>query len=112
MFGLPRFPLIFLSLQFKGVNFTWTCLITLSNRWYKNFLPKVSHSRRTENGKIGFFSVFYQRERNSKHNENMSHILRRGSVAHCFTLLHIVRYRTTERTAQIDDRSLDPGSGT
>ena len=30
---------------------------------------------------------------------NISHILSRGSVTHCFKLLHNVQYRTTERTA-------------
>ena len=29
-------------------------------------------------------------------------------MAHCFNLLHNVRYRTTERTAQIGDRGSNP----
>ena len=33
------------------------------------------------------------------HIEDILPIWSRGSVAHCFNLLHNVRYRTTERTA-------------
>ena len=60
-------------------------------------------------GKTGF--LFYQNGRSSKHMENMLHILSRGSVAHCFKLLHNVRYRATKRTASIGDRGSNPGSG-
>ena len=44
MFSLLRFPLIFLFMKSKGANFARACLITLTNRFYKNFLPKRSHS--------------------------------------------------------------------
>ena len=44
MLGLPCFPLIFLFMKCKGGTFAWACLITFSNRFNKNFLPKRSHS--------------------------------------------------------------------
>ena len=53
MFGLPRFPLIFLFMKSKEANFARACLITLSNRFYKNFLPK--RSLLLKNGRTGFF---------------------------------------------------------
>ena len=44
---------------------------------------------------------FYQCRRTSTHIENVLPISSRGSVIHCFNLLHNarVRYRTTKRTA-------------
>ena len=97
MFGLRCFPLIFLFMKSKGANFGWVCLITLSNRFYKNFLPKkVSFSWKTE--KLDSF-VLPEWENKRTHIENILLILSRGSVAHHFNLLHNVRYRTTKRTA-------------
>ena len=52
LFGLPRFPLIFLFMKFKGANFAGG-LITLSNRFYKNFCQKGLIIQK--NGKTGFF---------------------------------------------------------
>ena len=43
--------------------------------------------------------LFYQSGRTSTHVENILPVWSRGSVAHCFNLLHNVRYRTTKRTA-------------
>ena len=62
----------------------------------QEFFPQnVSFSWKT--AKTGFFKVFYQSGRSSKHFENMLHNLSQGSVAHCFKLLNNVWYRTTER---------------
>ena len=60
------------------------------------FASKVSFSWKTAN----WILLFYQSGRTSTHIENILPICSRGSVAHCFNLLHNVRYRTTERTAQ------------
>ena len=59
------------------------------------FAKEVSFSWKTEK----LDSFVYQSGRTSTHTENISPIWSRGSVAHCFNLLHNVRYRTTERTA-------------
>ena len=96
MFGLPCFPLIFLFMMSKGANFAWAYLITLSNRFYKIFFPKRSYS---PGKRQNWILLFYPSGRTSTHIENVIPIWSRGSVAHCFNLLHIVRYRITERTA-------------
>ena len=96
MFGLPRFPLIFLFMKSKGANFAWAYLITLSNRFYNNFLPERSYSPGKRQNCI---LLFYPSGRTSTHIENIIPIWSEGSVAHCFNLLHNVRYRITERTA-------------
>ena len=96
MLGLRRFPFIFLFMKSKGANFAWACLITLNNRLYKNFLPKRSHS---PGKRQNWILLFYQSGRTSTHIETILPIWSRGSVAHCFNLLHNVRCRTTERAA-------------
>ena len=68
----------------------------ISNRFYKNFLPKRSHS---PGKRLNWILLFYPSGRTSTHIENVTPIWSRGSMAHCFNLLHIVRYRVTERTA-------------
>ena len=80
----------------KGANFAWACLITLSNRFYKNFFPKRSFSPGKRQNWILLFSTS---GRTSTHIENIIPIWSRGSMAHCFNLLRNVRYRITERTA-------------
>ena len=62
----------------------------------QEFLPKRSHSL---GKRQNWILLFYQSGRTSTHIENILPIWSRGSVAHCFNLLHNVRYRTTERTA-------------
>ena len=62
----------------------------------QEFFAKRSHSPgKWEN----WILLFYQSERTSTHIENILPIWSPGSVAHCFNLLHNVRYRTTERKA-------------
>ena len=61
----------------------------------KCFAKKVSFSWKTEN----WILLFYQSGRTSTHIETILPIWSRGSVAHCFNLLHNVRYKTTERIA-------------
>ena len=85
-----------LFMKYKGANFGSACLITLSNGFYKNFLPITSPS---PGKRQNWILLFYQSGRTSKHIENILPICSRGRVAHCFNLLHNVRYRTTERTA-------------
>ena len=94
MFGLLRFPLISSFMKSKRAHFPWTYLITLSNRFYKNFLPKRSYS---PGKRQNWILLFYQSGRTSTHVENVISIWSRGSVAHCFNLLHIVRYRMPSR---------------
>ena len=77
-------------------NFASACLITLSNKFYKNFFPERSHS---PGKRQNWILLFYQSGRTSTHIENILPVWSRGSVAHSFNLLHKVRYRTTERTA-------------
>ena len=96
MFGLLRFPLIFLFMKSKRANLAWACLITLSYRFYMILLPKRSHS---PGKRQNWILLFYLCGRTSTHIENILLIWCQGSVAHCFNLLHNVRYRTTERTA-------------
>ena len=96
MFGLPRFPLIFLCMKSKGTNFAWAYLITLSDRFYKNFLPKRSYS---PGKRQNWILLFYPSGRTSTHIENVIPIWSRGRVAHCFNLLYNVRHRISERTA-------------
>ena len=62
----------------------------------QEFLPKRSQS---PGKRQNWILLFYQSGRNSTHIENILPIWSRGSMAHCFNLLHNVRYRTTERTA-------------
>ena len=52
--------------------------------------------------------LFYKSGRTSTHIENILPFRIRGSVAHCFNLLHNVRYRTVERTAPDGDRGSNP----
>ena len=68
----------------------------IKQRVYNNFLLIRSPSP----GKWqNWILLFYKSGRISTHVENILPIWSRGSVAHCFNLLHNVRYRTTERTA-------------
>ena len=62
----------------------------------QEFFANRSHSSRKWQDWI---LLFYQSGRKSNYIENMSHILSRGRMAHCFKLLYNVRYRTTEKTA-------------
>ena len=80
----------------EGANFAWACLITLSNGFYKNLLPiRSPFPGKRQN----WILLFYQSGRTSTHIEIFLPICSGGSVAHCFNLLHKVRYRTTKRTA-------------
>ena len=92
MFRFLRLPLIFLFMKSKGANFARACLII---RFHKNFLLKGLLL--LKNVKTGFFC--FARVGEPAHIETILPIWSRGSVAHCFNLLHNVRYRTTERTA-------------
>ena len=93
--GMLRFPLIFFCLcRSNGANFAWACLITISNRFYRNFLPKGLLL--LENGKTGF--LCFTRVVEPAHISKIS-IWSRGSMAHCFNLFHNVPCRTTEETA-------------
>ena len=87
MFGLLRFPITFLFMKPKGENFAWACLITLSNRWQKNFFQKGLIFLELENGK-NWILLFSQSGRSSNHFEIMLLILSRDRVAHRFKLLH------------------------
>ena len=61
------------------------------------FAKKVSDS---PGKRQNWILLFYQSGRTSTHIETILPIWSRGSVAHCFNLLHMhVRYRTTEITA-------------
>ena len=63
----------------------------------QEFFAKRSHS---PGKRQNWFILFYQSGRTSTHIENILPIWSRGSMPHCFNLLHNVRYRTTERTAR------------
>ena len=77
----------------------------IKQRVLQEFLPIRSppHGKRQN-----WILLFYQSGRTSTHIENILPICSRGSVAQCFNLLHNVRYRTTERTAQTGDRGSNP----
>ena len=65
----------------------------LSNRWYKNFLPKGSHSP-GKRKKLGFLSY----GKSSKHIEICYAFRVRAvwqTVLNCYT----IKYKTTDRTA-------------
>ena len=49
-----------------------------------------------------------RRGRSNEHIENMLHILRRGSVGHCFKLLHNVRTEQPKGWSQRGDRGSNP----
>ena len=70
----------------------------------QEFLPERSHSPGKRQNCI---LLFYQSGRISTHIENILPIWIRGSVAHCFNLLHNVWYRTTEKP-QIGDIGSNP----
>ena len=92
MFGLPRFPLIFLFMKSKGA-VRKSMSDHIKQRFHKFFLPKRSPSPGKRQNRI---LSFYQSGRTSTHIENILPVWSRGSVAHCFNLLHNVRYRTTK----------------
>ena len=62
----------------------------------QEFFAKMSHSL---GKRQNWILLFYQSGRTSTHIEIILPIWSRGSVVHCFNLLHNVRYRTTERIA-------------
>ena len=62
----------------------------------QEFLPKMPHS---PGKRQNWILLLHQSGRRSNHIGNTLHVLSRGSVAHCFKLLHNVRYRIAEKTA-------------
>ena len=76
--------------------------MSMSDRIKQQILHEVFGKRQN------WILLFYQSWRTSTHIETILPIWSRGSVAHCFNLLHNVRYRTTERKDQIGDRGLNP----
>ena len=89
------------------MNFARACLITLSNRWYKNFLPKRSHSPEKRQDWI---LLFYQSGRRSNYIENMSTLVEAAwhTVLNCCTMYGTGQPR---EHPQIGDRGSNPGSG-
>ena len=68
----------------------------IKQRVLQQFLPIRSPSP----GKWqNWILLFYKSGNTSTHIENTLPIWSPGSVAHCFNLLHNVRYRTTKRRA-------------
>ena len=67
----------------------------IKQRVLQEFLPKKFHSP----GKRQNWILCFTRVGEPAHIENILPIWSRGRVAHCFNLLHNVRYRATERTA-------------
>ena len=57
----------------------------------REFFCQKSHS---PGKRQNWILLFYQSGRTSTHIKNIVPIWSRGSVAHCFNLLHNVRYRT------------------
>ena len=71
----------------------------------QEFSPKGSHS---PGKRKNWILLFYQSGRTSTHIENILPAWSRGSVAHCFNLLHNLWYRKPKEQPQIGDRGSNP----